>query len=182
MIILIVMKWSINWTERMKHEVCPYNFEGPRTGCRPPSLVNTLINIALDPGRVIDPMYDGQLKTQQTLLLLAFVSVPAMLAIKPIYLKFTHTAAPPVRHHVDEDEDEGGHMVSTTSHGHGHGGHGEEFDFGEIFIHQAIETIEFVLGMISNTASYLRLWALSLAHSGAYEAKGCYDLQGWPSD
>jgi len=41
----------------------------------------------------------------------------------------------------------------------------EEPSISNFIVESAIETIEFVLGTVSNTASYLRLWALSLAHS-----------------
>jgi V-type H+-transporting ATPase subunit a len=132
---------------------CPLDFGGSGDGCQPPNLITTLINIALNPGDVDEPMFAHQGPIQNVLLLIAFASVPVLLLAKPYFMsRQQHT---PITHHSDDLE--GDHADDHDDE--------EEHGFGEILIHQAIETIEFVLGMVSNTASYLRLWALSLAHS-----------------
>uniref|UniRef100_A0A8C8C893 V-type proton ATPase subunit a n=1 Tax=Oncorhynchus tshawytscha TaxID=74940 RepID=A0A8C8C893_ONCTS len=95
------------------------------------------------------PLYRGQvsLVVQKVLVVLALCSVPVLLLGKPIHQYITHK-----RKHR--------HMVSNCVVLSG-----RDFDAADAFMHQAIHTIEYCLGCISNTASYLRLWALSLAHA-----------------
>ncbi|KAF5740815.1 V-type proton ATPase subunit a3-like [Tripterygium wilfordii] len=106
-------------------------------------------------------LFFGQKFIQIVLLLLALVAVPWMLLPKPFLLKKQHQE----RHQgqsyslIDSIDDPLEIELHHDSHSH------EEFEFSEVFVHQLIHTIEFVLGAVSNTASYLRLWALSLAHS-----------------
>uniref|UniRef100_A0A8C5EQ56 V-type proton ATPase subunit a n=1 Tax=Gouania willdenowi TaxID=441366 RepID=A0A8C5EQ56_GOUWI len=100
-----------------------------------PSILIHFINMFLMQGDAVESLYPGQAGLQVFLVVIAVLSVPVLLVGKPAYLYWLHNG----RHHM--------------------------FNFADEFLHQAIHTIEYCLGCISNTASYLRLWALSLAHA-----------------
>jgi V-type H+-transporting ATPase subunit a len=163
MCFLVIFKWCTDWSERQD--------------IAPPNLIQTMIGMFLRPGSV-DPsvqLYPHQATIQLGLLVAAGVCVPMMFFGEPCITNImfkrkygkkaqaqSDGADIPLVAEVAEviehdDEEEGG--------GHGHGELGPNYDFGDHLINQAIHTIEFVLGAVSNTASYLRLWALSLAHA-----------------
>ncbi|XP_017982902.1 PREDICTED: V-type proton ATPase subunit a1 [Theobroma cacao] len=106
-------------------------------------------------------LFWGQRPLQIVLLLLALVAVPWMLFPKPFILKKLHSERFQGRTYGMLGTSEFDLDVEPDSARQHH----EEFNFSEVFVHQMIHSIEFVLGAVSNTASYLRLWALSLAHS-----------------
>ncbi|KAK2643270.1 hypothetical protein Ddye_025033 [Dipteronia dyeriana] len=106
-------------------------------------------------------LFWGQRPLQIILLLLAIIAVPWMLFPKPFILKKLHTERFQGRTYGMLGTSEMDLEVEPDSARQHH----EDFNFSEVFVHQMIHSIEFVLGAVSNTASYLRLWALSLAHS-----------------
>uniref|UniRef100_A0AAY4CHD4 V-type proton ATPase subunit a n=1 Tax=Denticeps clupeoides TaxID=299321 RepID=A0AAY4CHD4_9TELE len=139
-----------------------------------PSILIHFINMFLMQGDTIPHLYSGQKTLQVFLLVIALLAVPVLLLGKPVYLYWLHkgqnrfgvyrvSGYERVRRTSEEemslmrahDMEEGSNHDSLTS----------SFDFADIFLHQSIHTIEYCLGCVSNTASYLRLWALSLAHA-----------------
>lgn len=143
MCLLIVVKWLTAWENT--HDA--------------PSLLETMTNFFLSPGSVSMPLFGGQAILQVCLLLISVACVPCMLCVIPYVEKKQHDEAVQRR-------------AASAAAGGAAAGPGEaedeeedHFELSEVIIHQIIHTIEYVLGCVSNTASYLRLWALSLAHA-----------------
>jgi V-type H+-transporting ATPase subunit a len=145
-----------------------------------PTMINNFLNLADQKSIGSIYVFDEGLQKgiSQACLVIAFICVPVMLCCKPCLM------ARNMKHHhreihteknVDQMEEE--KLMKTGEDSSVNvekeiadcldAERGEDGDhaMSEVWIHQLIETIEFALGTVSNTASYLRLWALSLAHS-----------------
>uniref|UniRef100_A0A8C7LCS2 V-type proton ATPase subunit a n=1 Tax=Oncorhynchus kisutch TaxID=8019 RepID=A0A8C7LCS2_ONCKI len=142
---------------------------GARDSRLAPSILIHFINMFLMQGGDNTPLYPGQTGLQVFLVVVALLSVPVLLLGKPVYLYWLHRGGKSLRlRRVSMVERVVAvvfqsslllpfYLVNVL--------YIFQFDFGDVFLHQAIHTIEYCLGCISNTASYLRLWALSLAHA-----------------
>ncbi|CAH2991522.1 unnamed protein product [Chilo suppressalis] len=131
-----------------------------------PSILITFINMMLfktdDNTRpeCADTMYPGQIGLQKFFVIMALMCVPVMLFGKPYFIMKEQKQRAQQGHQTIEGNAENGAAGGAPIPAQHH-----DEDITEVFIHQAIHTIEYVLGSISHTASYLRLWALSLAHA-----------------
>lgn len=148
-------------------------------GCAPSVLIlfiNMMLFSSTEPLEGCkEHMFDAQATVQRVFVLVGLCCIPVMLLGKPLYLlaagKKKNKEAKP--EHSNGSVNAGIEMQEQTDLGdaepkpeskaaaHAH----DDEPFSEIMIHQAIHTIEYVLSTISHTASYLRLWALSLAHA-----------------
>lgn len=123
--------------------------------------------------------YKGQQGLENFLIVMAVLCIPWHLCLKPLLLWMKHKGKFDKKNRrvpvsvartvaSDTDDDEAAlihHPESDVQLLDNHTEEEEKFELGDVIVHQAIHSIEYFLNCISHTASYLRLWALSLAHA-----------------
>uniref|UniRef100_A0A3Q2YTN8 V-type proton ATPase subunit a n=1 Tax=Hippocampus comes TaxID=109280 RepID=A0A3Q2YTN8_HIPCM len=129
-----------------------------RDSSQAPSILIHFINMFVMQGKDVAPLYSGQTGLQIFLLAIAMLCVPMLLLGKPLFLYWMHRGGKGLRRRRMYRQLSLESNLFPLAFV-------QQFDFADVLLHQAIHTIEYCLGCISNTASYLRLWALSLAHA-----------------
>lgn len=201
MCFLIFLKWSTDYTQGIAGagqpcwESCPdygtaADYKGMGCYREPPMIITTLIGMFMSTGAVGQDqtetfdrckfyLFESQQGLQLFFLLVALICVPWLFAVEPILVHREHQAE--MRHkeragiiaHTSEDSAEDEIILDED------GEEEDDFSMGDVIVGQAIHAIEFILGAVSNTASYLRLWALSLAHSQLSEVFWEYIFKGY---
>ncbi|XP_063230731.1 V-type proton ATPase 116 kDa subunit a 1-like isoform X3 [Bacillus rossius redtenbacheri] len=140
-------------------------------GCAPSVLIlfiNMMLFKSTPPQEGCDEfMFEGQGQLQMALVLVALLCIPVMLFGAPLlHLVSSRRSAVYASGNGDVSPDVELQQLPTEPAGPAAGApddHGAELS--ELLIYQGIHTVEYVLSTVSHTASYLRLWALSLAHA-----------------
>ncbi|XP_036331151.1 V-type proton ATPase 116 kDa subunit a1-like [Rhagoletis pomonella] len=176
LVLLIFIKWSIFGG----HYAKPYN-----SACAP-SILIMFINMVLfkDGSKDVQKgcqleMFTFQMGLQYMLIFIALCSIPVLLLGKPIHIQHQQKRIKAIqdaeRKRMVNRETLKNVRRSLQTYNVEYIKPGsssqvfrdleeETVDMTEVWIHQGIHCIESVLGSVSHTASYLRLWALSLAH------------------
>ena len=143
MILMIYIKWGIDWSDDPS---------------KAPSIISQLLMLFLNmgstgPDNYKTPLFHREDYTYQETfqyyaLIISIICIPIMLLVKPLCEYFKLKKKNINIGEIEHNENNKNNVTMT-----------------DLAVNQIIETIEYVLGTVSHTASYLRLWALSLAHA-----------------